>query len=121
MTAKNLSYGKEGEILAAKHLIRNGYQILERNFKTRMGEIDIIARNDGYLVFVEVKARQSDNFGGPASAMTLSKQRKLNQMAKAYMAFKNVESNARFDVVLIHGSLDSVKIELIQNAFEMIG
>jgi putative endonuclease len=119
MTAKNLSYGREGELLAAKHLIRKGYQILERNFRTRMGEIDIIARNNGYLVFVEVKARQSSDFGGPVSAMTLSKQRKLIQMAKVYMALNNTESNARFDVVLIHGSVDSAKIELIQNAFEV--
>lgn len=119
MSVDGLAYGKEGEAFATKYLIQQGYQILERNFKTRMGEIDIIARNKGYLVFVEVKARQSSDFGGPAGAITSSKQRKIVQIAKAYMAFKKVESDARFDVVLIHGSGSLSSVELIQNAFEI--
>jgi putative endonuclease len=119
MVNQNQSYGKNAEEFAAQFLRQKGYEIVEKNFKNRIGEIDLIARNNGYLVFIEVKARQTDDFGGPASAMTPSKQRKLMQMAKAYMVYKNIETDARFDVVLIHGSMNAPSVELIQNAFEM--
>ena len=105
MTIQRQNLGKTGEDIAARELERRGYAILARRYRTRYGEIDIVARDGETTVFVEVKARISDEFGSAAEAVTRPKQRRLACMASDYLA-RNQLSNApsRFDVVAIDGA-----------------
>lgn len=113
-------FGKESEALAARHLKKNGYKILERNYRTKLGEIDIIARDRDTLVFVEVKAKRSDRFGSPKEAVTFKKQQKISRIALLYLNETNQNNaKARFDVVAILTSEDSTNIEIVKNAFEL--
>ncbi len=109
-----------GEKIAAKYLKKAGYTIIETNYACRMGEIDIIAEEDEYLVFVEVKLRKNDAFGGGALAVDKRKQERIRRTALHYMHTKNIEAFVRFDVVLLHGEGIQFKkedIEVIRNAF----
>lgn len=112
--------GKIGEGIACGYLRRRGYKILERNYKTKIGEIDIVARDGNVLVFVEVKTRASDLYGTPEEAINARKMRKLTQLAELYMNRKGLyQTKARFDVVgiIIDGGNGSKTIRLIKNAF----
>lgn len=114
------TFGQASEDAAARFLKRNGYKIVERNFRNALGEIDIVARHKGVLVFVEVKARRSQAYGSPKGAVTPAKQRKLSQVALAYL--KNLggtQTPARFDVVTVQAAADGPRIEVIANAFEL--
>ena len=112
--------GQRGEALAFKHLKKKGYKILERNFKSPIGEIDIIAREGRTIVFVEVKARSSDDFGAAKWAVDGKKQRKLSLLALDYLKRHSLlDQSARFDVVAIDGVQGQETIELIQNAFDL--
>lgn len=95
--------GNRGEDAACRYLKKNGYRILERNYKKVqgkiVGEIDIIARKGETLSFVEVKTRKSEEFGLPCEAVTKSKQQKIIKTAYAYIEEKNVDANYSFDVV----------------------
>ena len=114
------TYGHQGENLAVKHLKKRGYTILEQNYRTRLGEIDIVAQERGTLVFVEVKARRSDHFGSPKWAITPKKKKKISMVALHYLkTHHRMQAKARFDVVAIHPSPDGPAIEVIQNAFEL--
>ena len=108
--------GSTYEEIAAKYLERNGYRILERNFRCRIGEIDLIAMDGNVLVFVEVKYRKNGNFGNPAEAVTPAKQRTICRVAGYYRMVKKIPEYlpCRFDVVAILGE----KIEVIRHAFE---
>jgi len=102
MDAKEL--GKQGEEAAAEFLVKKGFKIIERNYRFGHGEIDIIAKdpNDGYTVFVEVKARQNLQFGEPEYAITKSKQRQIKKIAESYLYDKEItEIDCRFDVVSV--------------------
>ncbi len=112
--------GKKGEELAVSHLESLGYKTVERNFRCRLGEIDIIAYHGKTLVFVEVRTRKSCQFGSPLSSVTYRKQKKLITLAKFYMKKHRLfERVARFDVVgIILDKTGNVSIELVQNAFE---
>ena len=113
-------FGRKSESLAVKHLKRKGYKILEQNFRTKMGEIDIIAKDKGVIVFVEVKARRSDRFGDPKWAVTFKKQKKISMAALQYLkATEQSNTSARFDVVSIDSSGDKPTIEVVKNAFEL--
>jgi putative endonuclease len=112
--------GSEGEAIAASFLIQKGYQILEQNFRCPLGEIDLIARDGETLVFVEVKARSSALFGGPAGAVGFQKQEKLNRVALFYLQKNRVSSLCRFDVVGIVKAGSKTTITLFQNAFDGI-
>ncbi len=116
--------GRRGEDLACEELRRRGYAILARRFRTRHGEIDIVARDGDVLVFVEVKARSSARFGGARSAVTWPKQRKIMMMAQRYM--KRVgwsKRPCRFDIVAIRQYKDGrpPEVALIRNAFSEEG
>jgi len=118
MLNRRQKLGQTGEAMAERHLKKRGYQILERNYRNRLGEIDLIARDNGTLVFVEVKTRRSDRYGGPRFAITPQKQKKLSITALAYLKqTQQINCKARFDVVLINTAGDSPEIETIQNAF----
>lgn len=121
MASDNLKKGKEGEALAEKFLKKKGYKILQRNFRTRFGEIDIIALDNKTLVFVEVKARSAEAYGSPMAAVNAKKQLHLTHAANIYMEEHCVGDRAlRFDVVGILGYGRTAKIELIQNAFDAV-
>jgi putative endonuclease len=117
---ENLDLGKRGEEAAVGLLKENGYKILARNYKTRLGEIDIIASDKDTLCFIEVKTRQSDRFGSPQEAVLRSKQRQIAKVALSFLKEKNLlDKKARFDVVSIMHSGDESKLDLIKNAFEL--
>jgi putative endonuclease len=107
------------ESRAAEYLTAQGYQIIEHNFHCRMGEIDLIARDGTYLVFVEVKYRATAAKGMPAEAVSYNKQRKICAAAAYYLMKHGYMENVsvRFDVIAILGE----DISLIQNAFPYIG
>jgi putative endonuclease len=119
-TAK-ITTGKEGEKIAAAFLKKNGYRISESNFRCVLGEIDIIARDKGELVFIEVKTRKSGELGYPEQAVGIRKQKKMSQLALWYLQKKNItDAGARFDVVAITMLPAGNEIKLIKNAFDFI-
>ena len=112
------SLGKLGEELACGELQRRGYAILERRYRSRFGEIDIIARDEQTIVFVEVKARAGQQFGGAAAAVTAWKQRRVTQMAVDFLSRRRLsESPCRFDVVAIDFEDGKPSIAVYANAF----
>ncbi len=115
--------GKQGEGLAEKYLKRQGYKIIEANYRCSLGELDIIANDRGVLVFVEVKTRVSATQGLPQEAVTPAKQRKIGQIALNYLSQHGLQDkvDCRFDVVAIHLSTEGKtdRIELIKNAFQV--
>jgi putative endonuclease len=107
-----------GEDLACAELQRRGYAILARRYRTRHGEIDIVARDGGTIVFVEVKARVGDEFGGGAAAVTGWKQQRIVRMATDYLARQGLlESACRFDVVSVDLLGAAPRIEVYSHAF----
>ena len=113
----NKLIGNSGEKIAESYLKNKGYLILERNYTTDLGEIDLIANDDGYLVFIEVKSKRGDGYGFPSEAVTLSKQRKIAMVASQYVK-TNMYFGApmRFDVIEVY-FLEN-KINHIENAFD---
>jgi putative endonuclease len=111
--------GKLGEDLAAAELWHQGYAILARRYRTRYGEIDIVAQDADTVVFVEVRARRTGTCGSAAESITPSKQRRLAAMALDYLAWcNNPDAPCRFDVVAIDGvGGDQVKLTHIKDAF----
>ena len=111
--------GKSGEDLACAELERRGYAILERRYRTRFGEIDIIASDQGTIVFVEVKARMGKEFGGGAEAITAWKQRRVAQMAIDYLSRRRLlECPCRFDVVAVDFVAGQACLTVYPNAFD---
>ena len=112
------SLGKMGEELACAELARRGYEILERRYRTRYGEIDIVARSGPSLVFVEVKAREGDEFGGGEAAVTVTKQQRIVRMAIDFLARRRLQDQpCRFDVVTIDFEGGRPRIEVYPHAF----
>lgn len=110
--------GKIGEDLAVEYLQDKGYQILERNWRSGHKEIDIIALNDDdVLIIVEVKTRKSDDFGEPDIAVGITKQRMLIWAADAYVRYRNLDVDVRFDIISIVISDAEPEIEHIEDAF----
>lgn len=105
--------------MALTFLQKNGYRILETNFRHKSGEIDIIAKDKGILCFVEVKTRRSLDFGLPQESITAAKQKQIAKAALFYLSRNNLlEANARFDVVSVLYEGAGRKIELIKDAFD---
>ena len=116
---KRQSLGKMGEDLACTELQRRGYAILARRYRTRFGEIDVIAREGGVVVFIEVKTRSTSMFGSGAVAVTGWKQRRIARMAREYLSRRRlVDEPCRFDVVAIAFENRRPVIEVFPNAFE---
>lgn len=114
------SLGERGELAACGFLIKKGYAILEKNYKCRIGEIDLIARRKGRLAFVEVKTRTSGQRGAPQEAVDLKKQEKIFRLAEWYLKEKRLgEIPVAFDVVAVLWQEDRTpEIRLIMDAFE---
>jgi len=119
MAKDSRSAGKKGEDLACKFLKKDKYKILEKNFGSRQGEIDIIAEDrKGVLCFVEVKARSSEDYGLPVEAVTHFKQKKLLATAFIYLESRKMKSrDMRFDIVSV--DLNSEEIKIIKDAFDV--
>ena len=108
--------GRAGEIKACEYLKEKGYVIEKTNYKTRIGEIDVIAKDNGTLVFVEVKTRTDDSFGSPSEAVNFTKQSKYFKVATQYIIATNQnQCECRFDVI----EIEDGKINHIIDAFCM--
>lgn len=107
--------GEAAESLAAEFLRGQGLVITARNYRCRFGEIDLVAREGGTLVFVEVRRRKSDDFGGAAESITAAKRARLIRAARHYLARSRRAPRCRFDAVLIRG--EPPRIEWLKNAF----
>ena len=121
MTFARISSGKSGEEKAVSYLRKEGYKIIERNYRTKLGEIDIIADYEGCVCFVEVRAKNNPAFGLPEETILKKKQLQISRIALAYIKSRGLEDkNCRFDVVSVEG-VDSPcpQIKLIKNAFEL--
>jgi putative endonuclease len=121
-SAGHLQLGARGEKLAARHLRRQGFKVLYRNFRGRQGgEIDLVCRDGDTLVFVEVKTRTREDFGRPLEAVGAKKQRRISLGALAWLRLLgNPDILFRFDIVEVTVVADSPpKIELIRNAFQL--
>lgn len=111
------AFGQEAEERAAAFLARHGYRILERNLRTRLGEVDIVAMDGDTLVFVEVRSRRDASAVHPAATVTRRKQRQVVRVAMLYCQKHEVrDTMIRFDVVAVLG--ERGPLELIRNAFE---
>lgn len=121
MSLKRLKLGKTGEDLASGFLIKNGYRIIARNYRTKNGEIDIIASSNDILVFIEVKTRKSSFLESPFSAVTSRKQKQISKVAQEYLYANDLfDQDARFDVISI--TVDTTNnpcIEHLENAFDL--
>ncbi len=115
MTVNKRTIGADKEQLAVEFLIDNGYKVLERNFRNRTGEIDIIASKDNYIVFIEVKYRSSNRYGSAIEAVNYKKQQTIRKVAGYYLTtrYKSCDIPCRFDVLGIDGGT----ITHIKNAF----
>ena len=107
--------GAEAEEIAARFLVLQGLQVVERNFRTRLGEIDVVARDGETLVFVEVRLRTREDFGGAAESIDSNKRRRIVAAANGYLALLGREPPCRFDVVTVEGR----RAHWIRAAFEV--
>jgi putative endonuclease len=112
--------GKEGERLAEQYLKKKGYKIVERNYRCRGAELDLIVLDRRVIVFVEVKTRTGHGFGSPFEAVEFRKQQKMIQAAQYFLNEKKLhQRDARFDVVGISWPGGEPVVEHIENAFEL--
>ena len=120
-----VSIGNIGEEAAVQALKKRGYKIIARNYRTKMGEIDIVAKDGEYTVFVEVRLRKSNAFGSPADTIDKRKQQKIIKAAQLYSVKNDIYNTPmRFDAVLINADTDgeklvNKKIEIIKDAFQL--
>ena len=123
MTLLRQQLGETGENLAVSALLARGYAILDRRYRTKHGEIDIVGEHGGVIVFVEVRARASAEFGLAAESVTDRKKRKVTAMAVEYLARHRITNRpCRFDVVAIDDALGpDPRITVYPNAFDAAG
>ncbi len=122
MKTFNKDIGALGENISENYLKNLGYRILDKNFRCKCGEIDLIAINKGYICFVEVKTRYGINYGTPAESVTSSKQKKIYKTAQVYILMKNIiDYNFRFDVieVLLNSNNNDFLVNHIEDAFQI--
>ncbi len=118
MTYARQKLGVDGETMACEELERLGYAIIERRYRTRFGEIDVIANDRGTVVFVEVKTKTDCSFSDPVESVTKQKQRRLVSMAEQYAAYHALDRTpCRFDVVAVDVSVVPPKITVYKDAF----
>lgn len=116
----NRDIGTFGENIAIEYLVNKGYILLEKNYRCKIGEIDIIAKDKDYIVFIEVKTRYGRKFGSPCESITKKKQYKIYHTAEFYIIMKKLNNSYfRFDVVEItmNSSNNNYLVNLIKNAF----
>ncbi|MEY3182503.1 MAG: hypothetical protein RLZ35_488 [Pseudomonadota bacterium] len=118
----NTSYQVGGwvECLALNYLLKHGLKRLAQNYRCRIGEIDLIMQEDKYLVFVEVRYRKNEDFGGAKASITRNKQQKIRQVAQYYLKKFGMRAQhifCRCDVIAVSGAKEGLKIEWLKNAF----
>lgn len=118
--AQHNETGKHGEVLATKFLSEKGFKIICNNWYYGKGEIDIIAKKDETMVFVEVKTRESNVFGEPETFVTRKKQRQIIKTANAYILLKDIYLESRFDVISVILGKNKFEIHHIEDAFYAI-
>jgi putative endonuclease len=111
--------GKQGEAIALDFLRNKGFSIIRKNYRTVFGEIDIIAKDKGVIVFVEVKTRTDNAFGHPFEAVDQRKREKIRKVALSFLKTQKNEAPSRFDVISITRGGGETRIEHIQDAFEV--
>ena len=120
-----ISSGAAGEILAARFLLDKGYRLLATNYRSRFGEVDIIAEIDRFLVFVEVKTRGENAYFEPREAVTSSKRQKIIKAAMGYIAQHPTDRQPRFDVIEVYSDpkspMKAKEIRHLENAFDNAG
>jgi putative endonuclease len=110
--------GEQGESMACEVLEAGGYSIIARRYRTRFGEIDVIADDHGTVVFVEVKTKTDCSFSDPVESVTKQKQRRLVSMAEQYVAYNRLDNTpCRFDVVAVDASVAPSRITIYKDAF----
>jgi len=120
MSKADLEFDRLGEQAAVGFLRKNRYKIIAQNYKNKFGEIDIIAEEKDRLVFIEVKTRHSDAFGGPEAAVDKFKQGQISKVALIFLKENNLlNKKARFDIVSITYMNQALKIKLTKDAFEL--
>src|SRR5688572_12387591 len=118
MTYARQRLGEQGESLACEELEKLGYTVIERRYRTRFGEIDVIADDRGTVVFVEVKTKTDCTFSDPVESVTKQKQRRLVSMAEQYVAYRGLDATpCRFDVVTVDTSVTPPRITHYKDAF----
>ena len=115
-----LAFGKQGEDLAVEYLTEEGYEILERNWRFKHVEIDIIARNRDQLVIAEVKTRTGNSYGEPYTAVDIRKQRSLIFAAERYIFSHNLDLDVRFDIISIILDHNRTVVEHVKEAFHPV-
>lgn len=110
---RNITLGKLGEDKAVEFLRKNGYKIIERNYRTKIGEIDIIAKRKREIVFIEVKTRSSDICGLPEESVNQRKIKKIENIAYLYLKSKKINLPVRFEVLSIIKDKNGFKFEII--------
>jgi putative endonuclease len=120
VSKNHIFLGELGEGVAVQLLKEQGYKIWKRNYKTKLGEIDIIAKDKDTVCFIEVKTRHSDKFGSPEESISESKQKKIARVALLFLKEMNLlDKKARFDVVSVVYLKGELRPDLIKNAFEL--
>lgn len=115
------SLGKLGEKSASKYLKRKGYSVVETNFSSRFGEIDIIAKNKKYLIFAEVKQRNENSIAYPREFVDLKKQQRIIAAAELYLSVNPSELQPRFDVIEVYTENNKIKsVKHLENAFTLV-
>ena len=118
--AEHIQTGIDGEKLSASYLKKNGYEILERNWRFKHAEIDIIARKNDMLIVAEVKTRKSNFFGEPEEFVNRQKQKLLINAANAYVEKKDLDLEVRFDIVSVLVTGKNHRINHLEDAFSPI-
>jgi len=118
MTMERQRLGERGEDLACRALVARGYHILQRRYRTRYGELDIVAEHEGLLIFVEVRARGSGRFGHPADSVGPQKQQRVAAMAESYLGLERMHHRVcRFDVVTVETGTQPPRVTIYPDAF----
>lgn len=118
MTEARQALGRYGEDLACEELEKRGHTVIERRYRTKHGDIDIVTRHGGYTCFVEVRARSSGSFGDPSESVGSQKQQRLVWMAVDYVARHHLDNSpCRFDVVSVETELEPPRITVFEDAF----
>ncbi|MBL7920972.1 MAG: YraN family protein [Bacteroidia bacterium] len=111
------NFGIEGEKIAKKHLVDKGYEVLEQNWRFKKYEVDIIARHHNFIIFVEVKARSTSDFGEPELFVTKKKQGFLIAAAHQYLTEKDIALESRFDIVSVLQLNNTIQVKHLEGAF----
>ena len=120
MLSTSQAFGQLAENLAEQLLRKKGYRIVEKNLRLAGGELDLIAEKQGTLVFIEVKARRGDQFGGARYAISTRKKQQIIKLAQYYLSkHEFINTQSRFDAILVEGTHEHPHVTHIEHAFEV--